>query len=85
MTTTRLDAARANLDAALREESQALTTACDAVNACGATSDEAAQGLRSAEAAHARSNAAAGELRGLALEADRADVPAQVVAGVPWR
>ena len=81
MNTRELHAARANLNAALEEEGQALVTACLAANAGGATSDQAVQALRSAQAAHARSNAAAGELRALSVHLDEADEVAKLTAG----
>ena len=81
MNTRELHAARANLDAALQEEGQALAIACLAANAGGAASDQAVQALRSAQAAHARSNAAAGELRALCADRDRADAAADLAAG----
>ena len=65
MTNNKLDAARANLNAALQEEGKALTSACDAASARGTSSDQAVEALRSAQGAHARSNAAASELRAL--------------------
>ena len=72
-----LHAARANLNAALKDEDQALTSACDAVNAGGAKSDQAVTALRSVQAAHARSNAAAFQVRVLSAGLDGADaVPA---------
>lgn len=81
MKTRELHAARANLNAALQEEGRALATACVAANAGGAASDQAVQALRSAQAAHARSNAAAGELRALCADLDRADAHAELSAG----
>jgi hypothetical protein len=68
--TSALDAARATLNAALREEGEALASACEAVKACGAASADATTELRSAEAAHARSHAATGEVRALNAQAD---------------
>jgi hypothetical protein len=53
-----LEAARATLKTALREEGEALVSASDAVKASGVGSAEAARALRSAEAAHARVRAA---------------------------
>lgn len=81
MNTQELHAARANLNAALQEEGQALAIACLAANAGGATSDQAVQALRSAEAAHARSNTAAGELRALSARLDRVNAVAELSAG----
>jgi hypothetical protein len=85
MTTHSLDAARAHLHTALDEEGEALAHACDAVKTSGAHSPQAAEALRSAEAAHARSNAAVGEVRALNAEADREGAAAEVavVAVVP--
>ena len=80
MNTREMHAARATLNAALQEEGQALAIACVAANACGAASDQAVQALRSAQAAHARSNAAAGELRALCADLDRADAAAKLSA-----
>ena len=76
-----LHAARANLNAALKEEGQVLTSACDAVNAGGATSDQAVEALRSAQAAHARSNAAAVELRVLSADLYRVYAVSAVPSG----
>ena len=70
MTTSKLDAARANLNAALQEEGEALTSARDAAAAQGTSSDLAVEALRSVQGAHARSNAAASELRALFREVD---------------
>jgi hypothetical protein len=70
MTTNKIDAARAHLNAALQEEGEALTSACDAATARGTSSDQAVKALRSAQGAHARSNAAASELRALFREVD---------------
>ena len=72
MDTKQRDSAKANLNAALQEEGQALSIARDAADAGGATSKQAVDAMRSAQAAHARSNAAAGELRALSAEIDRA-------------
>lgn len=58
-----LEAARATLEAALREEGEALVSASAAVKASGAGSAEAARALRSADAAHARANTASREVR----------------------
>ena len=71
MTTNKLDAARANLNAALQEEGEALTSACAAATTRGTSSDQAVEALRSAQGAHARSNAAASELRAVFREVDR--------------
>lgn len=73
-----LDAARAHLQEALSEEGDALVGACDAVNASGAVSPQAVKALRSAQAAHARSIAAAGEVRALNAQADRANAAAEM-------
>ena len=72
-----LDAARANLKDALREEGEALAGACEAVNATGAVSKQAATALRTAQTAHARSTAAAGEVRSLSAEAERVNAAAE--------
>ena len=71
MTSHKLDAARANLNAALQEEGEALTGACEAARAGGTSSDQAVEALRSVQGAHARSNAAASELRALFRDVDR--------------
>jgi hypothetical protein len=71
-TTGQLHAARAKLKAALQHESEALRSAC-AARAGGAGSDQAVKALRSAQAAHALSSAAAGELRAVSADLDRAD------------
>jgi hypothetical protein len=73
MTDDVLDAARANRDDALREEGEALASACDAVTASGAASAEAVKALRSAQLAHGRLNAAVGQVRALSAQADRVD------------
>ncbi|HET8748481.1 MAG TPA: hypothetical protein VFM98_23000 [Ramlibacter sp.] len=77
-----MHAARAHLNAALQEEGQALAIACLAANAGGAASDRAVQALRSAQAAHARSNAAAGELRAVCADLNRADAAGELSAGL---
>lgn len=81
--TSALDAARATLDAALREEGEALASACEAVKASGAGSADAARALRSAEAAHARSHAATGEVRALNAQADPVTAEAEPAAPSP--
>lgn len=83
MTIKGLDAARANLGAALYEEGEALANACEAVKTSGAASAEAADAMRSAQAAHARSNAAAGEVRALNVEANRLSAAAEGPAAAP--
>jgi hypothetical protein len=83
MTIKGLDAARANLRAALYEEGEALANACEAVKTSGAASSEAADAMRSAQAAHARSNAAVGEVRALNLEADRLSAAPEGAAAAP--
>jgi len=77
MTIKELDAARANLDAALHDEGKALANACEVVKTSGAASAKAADAMRSAQTAHARSNAAVGEVRALNLEAERLSAAAQ--------
>jgi hypothetical protein len=67
----RLGAARSSLNEALRDEGVALVSARDAVKTSGSASGPAARALRVAELAHARSNAAAGEVRVLSAQADR--------------
>lgn len=81
MTTNTLDAARANLHAALREESEALANACEAVKTSGRASAESTQALRLSQAAHARTNAAVGEVRALTADADRVEAAAQAPLG----
>jgi hypothetical protein len=81
ITIHRLDAARANLKDALREEGNALTGACEAVNTSGAASAQAVRALRSAQTAHARSTAAAGEVRALNAQADRVNAAAEAPSG----
>ena len=77
MTTDTLDVARANLHAALREESEALANACEAVKTSGPASEESTRALRLSQAAHARTNAAVGEVRALTAGADRVEAAAQ--------
>jgi len=76
-----LGAARANLQEALREEGEALAGACEAVNTSGAVSAQAVGALRGAQTAHARSTAAAGEVRTLNAHADRLNAAAEAPAG----
>jgi len=76
-----LDAARVNLKEALREEGEALAGACEAVNTSGAVSAQAARALRCAQTAHARSTAAAGEVRALNAQADRVNAAAEATSG----
>ena len=76
-----LDAARANLDHALRAEGEALASACDAAKSNGAASAEAVNALRSAQLAHARSNAALGQVRALNAQSERVDGAPQGPAG----
>ena len=66
-------AARVFLDAALREEGEALANACDAMNDGGPRSMRGAQALRQVQAAHALSNTAVCALRALNTEAERID------------
>lgn len=73
-------AARAHLIATLREEGEALATACEAVKTRGTASPEAATALHAAQAAHARFNAATGEVRALKAQCDRAHAAANTVA-----
>ena len=83
MTNKGLDAARANLGAALHEEGEALANACEAVKTGGAASAEAAGAMRSAQSAHARSYAAVVEVRALNVEADRLRAAAEGPALAP--
>lgn len=71
MTSHLLDHARANLDAALREEGNALANARKVADASGPASAESAQALRAAQAAHARSHAAVREVRALSADETR--------------
>ena len=66
-------AARIFLDAALREEGEALARACAVDKASDAGSLQRAAALRSVQAAHARSTAAICTLRALTGGAERVD------------
>jgi hypothetical protein len=77
MTTNSLDKARAQLDAALREESQALANAQEAAQTSGPASAESVRTLGAAQAAHARSHAARDELRRVTADAERVEAAAQ--------
>lgn len=83
MTATTLDMARAKLRAALREEGEALVIAHESVKTRGAASAESASALRESVAAHARSHAAAGEVRALARRSESGEAAVQVPAGSP--
>ena len=72
-----LDLARANHRAALRQENEALASAHESVHNGGANSAESARALRESLAAHARSNAAAGEVRALVAEAASSEAAAR--------
>jgi len=87
MTLKGLDAARANLGAALHLEGEALAIACEAVNTSGAASAEATNAMRSAQSAHARSNAAVCVVRALTAQAERLDAAAKgpAIAPLPGR
>jgi hypothetical protein len=71
-------AARVFLDAALREEGDALATACEAVNTAGRASVRGADALRCAQAAHARTSAAISSLRAL-KQADTERIDAAIL------
>lgn len=64
----RRDMARANHDAALRAEGEALAAACEVVNLSGIASPQAAGALRRVQAAHSRATAAAAEARASAAQ-----------------
>jgi hypothetical protein len=81
MTANTLDRARANLRAALQEESEALASAHESVQTSGRASVQSASALRVSQAAHARSNAAAGEVRSLVAEAESGEAAPQGPAG----
>lgn len=84
MTTTKaLDVARANFHAALREESEALANAQQAVETSGSVSAESAKTMRAAQMAHARSNASFGELRALTADAGRGEAGTPAPANPP--
>ena len=83
MTANTLDIARAHLRAALQEESEALASAHESVKTSGRASAESADALRESLAAHARSNAAAGEVRALVAEADSSEAAAQPAGHPP--
>lgn len=80
MTANTLDQARANLRAALREESEALASAHESRKTRGPGSAESASALRESQAAHARSNAAAGKVRALVAQAEGGDAAVQPFA-----
>jgi hypothetical protein len=64
-------AARMFLDAALREEGDALAAACAVLDPAAAGKAQHRLAMRSVEAAHARSSAAMGRLRLLTQSAER--------------
>jgi hypothetical protein len=76
-----LDAARAHLNASLREEGEALAREGEAVNTSGAASEQAVRAMRRVQIAHAGLTAAAAEVCALHARADRANAAAEAPAG----